>query len=68
MGLNVLTPQVPRGRRACDFAQYQEPDSITIFMDGAERAQKLIRGRKAGRGLLGNRAVEDGCWPMNCSM
>ena len=40
------------------FAQYEEPDSITIFMDGAERAQKLIREEKL-EGLLGNRAVED---------
>ena len=58
MGLNVLTPQVPGGGGHVIFAQYQEPDSITIFMDGAERAQKLIREEKL-EGLLGNRAVED---------
>ena len=58
MGLKVLTPQVPGGGGHVIFAQYQEPDSITIFMDGAERAQKLIREEKL-EGLLGNRAVED---------
>ena len=46
MGLKVLTPQVPGGGGHVIFAQYQEPDSITIFMDGAERAQKLIREEK----------------------
>lgn len=58
MGLKVLTPQVPGGGGHVIFAQYQEPDSITIFMDGAERAQKLIREEKL-EGLLGNRAVKD---------
>ena len=58
MGLKVLTPQVPGGGGHVIFAQYEEPDSITIFMDGAERAQKLIREEKL-EGLLGNRAVED---------
>ena len=52
MGLKVLTPQVPGGGGHVIFAQYQEPDSITIFMDGAERAQKLIREEKLAHELF----------------
>lgn len=58
MGLTVSTPQVPNGGGHVIFAQYQEPDSITIFMDSAKRARDLIREEKL-EGLLGGRAVED---------
>lgn len=40
------------------FAQYREPDSVTIYMDSARRAQELIR-RERLEGLLGKQAVED---------
>ena len=58
MGLKVSAPRVPGGGGHVIFAQYQEPDSITIFMDSAGRAQKLIQEEKL-EGILGNIAVED---------
>lgn len=58
MGLKVSAPQVPGGGGHVIFAQYQEPDSVTIFMDSVKRARKLIREEKL-EGLLGDRALED---------
>lgn len=58
MGLKVSTPQVPVGGGYVIFAQYREPDSVTIYMDSARRAQELIR-RERLEGLLGKQAVED---------
>ena len=52
MGLKVFNAPGAGGGGHVIFAQYEEPDSITIFMDGAERAQKLIREEKL-EGLLG---------------
>ena len=55
MGLKVSTSQVPVGGGHVIFAQYREPDSITIYMDSAGRAQELIRRERLD------------CWPMSCS-
>ncbi len=51
MGLKVLTPQVPLGGAHVIFAQYEEPDEITVFLDAVERAEILIE-ENALSGLL----------------
>ncbi|WP_349947603.1 hypothetical protein ABFV83_03725 [Lacrimispora sp. BS-2] len=51
MGLKVLTPDIPIGGGHVIFAQYVEPDEVTIFMDGVERAERLIADHFLG-GLL----------------
>ena len=43
MGLKVLTPQIPLGGAHVIFAQYEEPDKITVFLEAVERAEILIK-------------------------
>lgn len=58
MGLKVSSPRVPNGGGHVIFAQYQEPDSITIYMDSVDKAGMLIE-EEGLHGLLGYRTVED---------
>ncbi len=51
MGLKVFTPDIPLGGGHVIFAQYVEPDEVTIFMDGVERAERLIADHSLG-GIL----------------
>ncbi|GLC81593.1 hypothetical protein [Lacrimispora brassicae] len=57
MGLKVFTPDTPSGGGHVIFAQYVEPDEVTIFMDGVERAQRLIEDHSLGK-LLENLDVK----------
>lgn len=41
-GLKIQTPDTPTGGGHVLFAQYVEPDEITIFMDCVVKAEKLI--------------------------
>lgn len=43
MKLQVQMPAVPAGGGHVIFAQYVEPDEITIFADAVERAERLIK-------------------------
>ena len=58
MGLKISTPRIPNGGGHVIFAQYQEPDAITIFMDSADKARALIEEESLSL-LLGDRAAED---------
>lgn len=42
LGLKVETPEIPVGGGHVIFAQYVEPDEITVFMDAVNRAEALI--------------------------
>lgn len=48
LGLKVFTPDTPSGGGHVIFAQYVEPDEVTIFMDGVERAERLIEDHCLG--------------------
>lgn len=50
MGLHIKTPNVPTGGGVVLFAQYVQPDEITIFMDCVEKAAQLQK--KCGCALL----------------
>lgn len=50
MGLHIKTPNVPTGGGVVLFAQYVQPDEITIFMDCVEKAAQLQK--KSGCTLL----------------
>lgn len=43
LGITVSTPRVPNGGSHVIFAQYEEPDHITLFLDSTEKAEKLIQ-------------------------
>lgn len=58
LNLKVTKNQTDGGGEHVIFAQYQEPDAITIYMDGADQARALIEEENLGE-LLGHRAVED---------
>lgn len=42
LGLNISTPDTPIGGGHVIFAQYVEPDEVTIFMDAVTKGQQLI--------------------------
>lgn len=42
-GLILKTPDMPNGGGHVIFAQYEEPDKITIFMDCVKKAEELIQ-------------------------
>lgn len=52
MGLKVETPDIPTGGGHVIFAQYAEPDEITIFTDAVDKAERLIEEHSL-RDLLG---------------
>lgn len=43
LGVKLDMPQIPNGGSHIIFAQYQEPDSVTIFMDSVQKAEELIK-------------------------
>lgn len=51
LGLAIDMPQTPNGGSHVIFAQYEEPDHITIFMDSADKAAALMEQYHLG-GLL----------------
>lgn len=57
MGLQVKTPKVPTGGGVVLFAQYVQPDEITIFTDCVEKAAAL--GEKCGCALLEQEKLTD---------
>ena len=42
MGLTIATPDIPSGGGHVTFAQYVEPDEITVFMDCVKKARRLM--------------------------
>ena len=48
MGLRINEPKVPSDGGRVVFAQYTEPDEVTIFMDAVERAEALMQAEKLG--------------------
>lgn len=42
LGLRIQTPEIPNGGGHVIFAQYVEPDEITIFMDGVKKYRSLM--------------------------
>ena len=48
LGLKVETPEMPVGGGHVIFAQYVEPDEITIFMDAVNRAELLMEKQGLG--------------------
>lgn len=53
MGFKVSMPRIPTGGGHVIFAQFVEPDEITIFLDSAEKAEILIKENSMGK-LLQN--------------
>ena len=53
MKLHVTTPDTPVGGGQVTFAQYVEPDEVTIFMDAVEKAEALAASEGLAD-LLGN--------------
>lgn len=43
LGFKVSTPDMPNGGGHVIFAQYEEPDQITIFMDGISKAEMMMK-------------------------
>lgn len=51
LGLKVSTPDMPNGGGHVIFAQYREPDEITIFMDGVKKGQRMMEDEAAAEAL-----------------
>ena len=58
MKLQVTTPDTPVGGGQVTFAQYVEPDEVTIFMDAVEKAEALAASEGLAD-LLGNVKIFD---------
>lgn len=52
-GMKLLTPDTPAGGGHVLFAQYVEPDEITVFMDCVSRAEHLIEEQQLQQMLAG---------------
>lgn len=57
-GLKIQTPDVPSGGGHVLFAQYVEPDEITVFMDCVKKAEKLIEEENLQSELAGVRIYD----------
>ena len=49
---------MPNGGGQVIFAQYEEPDKITVFMDTVDKANALLSRRPNLVNLLGKRSIE----------
>ena len=58
MNLTFLTPGTPAGGGHVVFAQYVEPDEITVFRDCVEKAETLINDKQLNQ-CLGNLDIEE---------
>ena len=58
LGLTIERPDMPNGGGQVIFAQYEEPDKITVFMDTVDKANALLGSRPDLVNLLGKRSIE----------
>lgn len=58
LGITVKSPDFPNGGGTVTFAQYVEPDEVTIFMDTVKKAGERIAEENLSR-LLGDVEVYD---------
>lgn len=58
LGLSLKTPESPAGGGHVIFAQYTEPDEITIFRDCVDKAESLIE-KKQLKNCLGTLDIEN---------
>lgn len=66
MGMKVKMPKVPTGGGVVLFAQYVQPDEITIFTDCVDKAAALENSAAAR--FLKRSACWKFCWHTNCFM
>lgn len=57
-GIKLLTPDTPAGGGHVLFAQYVEPDEITVFMDCVSKAEHLIDEEQLRQTLAGANVYE----------
>lgn len=58
LGIHLTYPDMPNGGGQVVFAQFEEPDKITVFMDTVNKANEMLRTNAAVREILGDRSIK----------
>ena len=58
LGLTIERPNMPNGGGQVIFAQFEEPDKITVFMDTVDKANAMLQRRPDLADLLGRCSIE----------